>query len=85
MVGWPRRLMERALELMPGAFVSGACGMSETAGSYTMSRPGDSREQRLSSSGKPLRGIEVRVVDPQTGSASSRPTPPAKRGSAATR
>jgi fatty-acyl-CoA synthase/long-chain acyl-CoA synthetase len=67
MVGWPRQLMERALELMPGAVVSGACGMSETAGSYTMSRPGDSNEQRASSSGKPLRGIEVRVVDPESG------------------
>ena len=67
MVGWPRTLMERALELMPGVVVSGACGMSETAGSYTMSRPGDTDEQRVSSSGKPLRGIEVRVVDPATG------------------
>jgi fatty-acyl-CoA synthase/long-chain acyl-CoA synthetase len=67
MIGWPRRLMERALELMPNAIVSGACGMSETAGSYTMSRPGDTAEQRVSSSGKPLRGLEVAVVDPETG------------------
>jgi len=67
MIGWPRQLMERALDLMPRAVVSGACGMSETAGSYTMSRPGDTREQRVSSSGKPLRGIEVRIVDPATG------------------
>lgn len=67
MIGWPRRLMERALELMPGVVVSGACGMSETAGSYTMSRPGDTEEQRVNSSGKPLRGIEVIVVDPQSG------------------
>jgi acyl-CoA synthetase (AMP-forming)/AMP-acid ligase II len=67
MIGWPRLLMERALDLMPRAIVSGACGMSETAGSYTMSRPGDTREERVSSSGKPLRGIEVKVVDPATG------------------
>jgi acyl-CoA synthetase (AMP-forming)/AMP-acid ligase II len=75
MIGWPRLLMERALDLMPRAVVSGACGMSETAGSYTMSRPGDSREQRVGSSGKPLRGIEVRIVDPATGAELPADTP----------
>jgi fatty-acyl-CoA synthase len=42
-------------------------GSTETAGFACLGAPGDSIEARTTTSGKPLRDIEVRVVDPETG------------------
>jgi fatty-acyl-CoA synthase len=41
-------------------------GMSETASASTMTRVGDPLQARLETAGKPLPGIEVRIVDPET-------------------
>jgi fatty-acyl-CoA synthase len=41
-------------------------GLTETAGVLTQSLPGDPESKRLESVGRPIRGMEVRVVDPGT-------------------
>lgn len=42
-------------------------GMSESGCYICVSAPGDSEEQRCTTSGKPMSGIELRIVDPVTG------------------
>jgi acyl-CoA synthetase (AMP-forming)/AMP-acid ligase II len=63
----PTPLLERVQELFPWAKLLNACGMTETAGAYAISEPDDSTEQRTSTGGTPVRGIEVRIVDVDTG------------------
>ena len=46
-------------------------GMTEGAGIITMTWPNDPAGQRLNSNGRPLPGIEVRIVEPGTGEAVS--------------
>jgi len=63
----PAALLERVQELLPWAKHLNACGMTETAGAYAISDPGDSSEERMSTGGTPVRGIEVRIVDVDSG------------------
>ncbi|HEY0311948.1 MAG TPA: class I adenylate-forming enzyme family protein [Allosphingosinicella sp.] len=42
-------------------------GMTEASGIVTMTRPSDDDSRRLNSNGRPLPGIEVRIVDPSKG------------------
>jgi len=63
----PPALLERVQELLPWAKHLNACGMTETAGAYAISDPGDSSEERTSTGGTPVRGIEVRIVDVDSG------------------
>jgi fatty-acyl-CoA synthase/long-chain acyl-CoA synthetase len=44
-----------------------ACGMTETAGIYALSDPTESRHERTHAQGRPVPGVEVRIVDPDTG------------------
>ena len=57
--------MEKA---MPDTVYVGTFGMTETAGTVTTSRVTDSREQRFTRLGTPMPGLEIRIIDPETGS-----------------
>jgi len=52
---------------MPHAVYVGTFGMTETAGTVTTSRLDDPLDERVSRLGRPLPGLEVRIVDPATG------------------
>ncbi|QBY01258.1 AMP-dependent synthetase [Rhodophyticola sp. CCM32] len=50
-------------EKMPDCIQVGTFGMTETSGTVTTSMPGDSYTTRTERLGKPLDGLEVRIVD----------------------
>jgi fatty-acyl-CoA synthase len=63
-------------ERFPSATQISCFGSTETTGFACLGVPEDSLEARTTTSGKPLRGIEVRVVDPETGAE----LPPGEQG-----
>ena len=53
---------------MPNVAFANVFGQTETLGAYTTLLPDDHRDpKRVGSVGRPLPGVEVRVVDPETG------------------
>ena len=64
-------LIRRAMDRLPGVALMNTFGQTETLGSITALQPGDHTPERLASVGRPLPGVEVRVVDAATG----RPVP----------
>jgi len=56
--------MEKA---MPNTIFVGTFGMTEAAGTVSTSRLDDSRDQRFKRLGTPLPGIEVKIMNPETG------------------
>ncbi len=52
---------------MPWAVHTSAYGMTENGGGMCMGAPSDSEERRIGTCGTPLPGMEVRIVDPETG------------------
>ncbi len=65
-VGVPERLV-RMQERVPQAVQISVLGMTESCGSMCMGQATDSLESRTTTSGRPLPGMELRVVDPGTG------------------
>ncbi len=65
-VGVPER-MERMQERLPQAVQISMLGMTESCGSICIGSRTDSLYSRTRTSGRPLRGMEVRVMDPGTG------------------
>src|ERR1700733_14965508 len=64
----PVPLVRRAMAAMPHVAFANVFGQTETLGAYTSLMPQDHRDpNRMGSVGKPLPGVEVRVVDPDTG------------------
>ena len=64
----PVELVRRAMEAWPAAGFANVFGQTETLGAYTTLSPADHRDPaRVGSVGRPLPGVEVRVVDPATG------------------
>jgi long-chain acyl-CoA synthetase len=64
----PIALVRRAMEALPHVGFANVFGQTETLGAYTTLPPGDHRDpSRAGSVGRPLPGVEVRVVDPDTG------------------
>jgi acyl-CoA synthetase (AMP-forming)/AMP-acid ligase II len=65
----PLPLLRRCLEVFPVDFYQ-VYGMTEMSGVFSVLAPGDHRdaahEERLSSAGRPIAGVEVKVVDPAT-------------------
>jgi fatty-acyl-CoA synthase len=57
--------------LPPNAAVMNLYGMSEASGLVTLTPPDATEEQRLMTNGKPLPGIEVRIVNPDSGQPTS--------------
>ena len=66
LIGAPE-LLRRAQELLPRAELLPSCGMTETGGTYAISRRSDSTEERATTMGVPEPGIDVRIVDTTTG------------------
>jgi fatty-acyl-CoA synthase/long-chain acyl-CoA synthetase len=63
----PRALVERVQTTFPAAEMIAACGMTETAGIYAVSDRTETVEERCSGQGKAALGVELRIVDPETG------------------
>jgi acyl-CoA synthetase (AMP-forming)/AMP-acid ligase II len=64
----PVALMRTAMAAMPHVGFANVFGQTETLGAYTTLLPDDHRDpNRVGSVGRPLPGVEVRVVDPDTG------------------
>ncbi len=56
--------MEKA---MPDTIFVGTFGMTESSGTVTTSKLSDSRAHRFTRLGKPLSGVEVKIMSPETG------------------
>jgi acyl-CoA synthetase (AMP-forming)/AMP-acid ligase II len=64
----PIALVRRAMAALPHVAFANVFGQTETLGAYTTLLPQDHRDPtRAGSVGRPLPGVEVRVVDPATG------------------
>jgi acyl-CoA synthetase (AMP-forming)/AMP-acid ligase II len=64
----PIALVRRAMAALPHVAFANVFGQTETLGAYTTLMPDDHRDPaRVGSVGRPLPGVEVRVVDPATG------------------
>ncbi len=64
----PVALVHRAMAALPHVAFANVFGQTETLGAYTTLLPEDHRSpNRVGSVGRPLPGVEVRVVDPNTG------------------
>ncbi len=63
----PEALVNRVQKLLPEAEIMQACGMTETAGIFALSDPDESHELRATSNGKAVPGVEVRIVDIESG------------------
>lgn len=64
----PPALVRRVQEIFPAAEFMQACGMTETSGIFALCGPDETPEQRQVSQGMAVPGVEVRIVDPDTGS-----------------
>jgi fatty-acyl-CoA synthase len=63
----PPGVAESIMKAMPTAVQVGSFGMTETAGTVCTGAPDESEVLRITRLGKPLPGLEVRIVDPETG------------------
>lgn len=63
----PKAMVERVQGLMKQAEVVQACGMTETAGIFALSRLEESALSKATTQGKAVPGIEVRIINPITG------------------
>jgi len=60
-------LIDRAVAALPHVAFINVFGQTETLGAVTALGPDDHRAGRAGSVGKPMPGVEVRIVDPATG------------------
>ncbi|WP_102417799.1 class I adenylate-forming enzyme family protein [Mycobacterium sp. 4858] len=64
----PVALVRRAMAALPHVAFANVFGQTETLGAYTTLMPADHRDPaRAGSVGRPLPGVDVRLVDPETG------------------
>lgn len=63
----PQALVEKLQSLFPEVEVMQACGMTETAGIFALCGPDETLEERATSNGKAVPGVETRIVDVETG------------------
>jgi long-chain acyl-CoA synthetase len=64
----PIPLVRRAMTALPSVGFANVFGQTETLGAYTTLSPADHHDPRkIGSVGRPLPGVEVRVVDTETG------------------
>ena len=63
----PPGVAESIMQAMPQALQVGSFGMTETAGTVCTGGPDEPEVSRISRLGKPLPGLEVRIVSPYTG------------------
>ena len=63
----PTELIRRAMEALPEVAFANVFGQTETLGAYTTLGPADHHDPlRVGSVGRPLAGVEIRIVDPAT-------------------
>ncbi len=62
----PPGVAEPIMKAMPAAVQVGSFGMTETAGTVCTGSPDEPELLRITRLGKPLPGLEVRIVDPET-------------------
>lgn len=60
-------LVARVRKLFPDTELNQACGMTETAGIFAISAPDESDESRFKTQGKAVPGVEVKIIDTETG------------------
>lgn len=63
----PETLVLRVQAMLPHCEVMQACGMTETAGIFALSDPDETQEQRAISQGKAVPGVEVRIIELDSG------------------
>ncbi|MDE2050553.1 MAG: acyl--CoA ligase [Gammaproteobacteria bacterium] len=63
----PRGIADAMLKAMPDTLYVGTFGMTETAGTVTTSRLDDPLQERITRLGRPLPGLELRILDSATG------------------
>jgi fatty-acyl-CoA synthase len=63
----PATVAESIMRAMPQALQVGSFGMTETAGTVCTGAPDEPESLRITRLGKPLPGLEVRIVSPETG------------------
>ena len=63
----PPEVAESIMHAMPQALQVGSFGMTETAGTVCTGSPDEEQYLRISRLGRPLPGLEVRIVQPDTG------------------
>jgi len=64
----PVDVVRRAVAALPGVDFTNTFGQTETLGAYAALGPDDHRRgDRFGSVGRPLAGVEVRIVEPETG------------------
>ena len=63
----PAIVAESIMRAMPQALQVGSFGMTETAGTVCTGSPDEPESLRITRLGKPLPGLAVRIVDPETG------------------
>lgn len=63
----PSVLLERVQTLLPRCELVAACGMTEAAGIYAISDRDDDNDLRARAQGKACPGMEVRIIDVDTG------------------
>lgn len=63
----PEEVMKAVMEKMGMDEITITYGQTESSPGITMTRTGDSLERRVGTVGKALPGVEVKIVDPETG------------------
>ncbi len=63
----PPGVAEPIMAAMPAAIQVGSFGMTEASGTVSTGSPGEPEVLRISRLGRPLPGLEVRVIDPESG------------------
>ncbi|MFO1376200.1 MAG: AMP-binding protein [Steroidobacteraceae bacterium] len=63
----PPGIAPAVMKAIPRAIQVGTFGMTETAGTVCTSSPDDPVQQRITRLGRPLPGLQVRILDPATG------------------
>ena len=72
----PPDVLRKFQEAFPQAVQTGAYGLTEAGGVISFNHPDEPLQERLTACGRPFPGIEVRIVDLETG----RDLPPGGRG-----
>ena len=62
----PPGVAEPIMKAMPDALQVGSFGMTEASGTVSTGSPDEPESQRISRLGRPLPGLEVRIIDPET-------------------
>lgn len=63
----PEAMVRRVQQRLPDAEIMQACGMTETAGIFALSTADEGDEERANTQGKAVPGVEVRIIDPESG------------------